>query len=202
MHRRDFVAGLMIASAMRPAVAQQSAKTKRIAVVSAATKVSDMRPDRNPFYRVFFEELNRVGYVEGQNLVVERYSAEGARERNAQRAREVVGTRPDVILLFTIAQALAFKAATTEIPIVVVTGDPVASGLVPSLAHPGGNITGVASNARYQQYEKWIELLKELVPKLSSIFFLASQSHWEGREIAGVAVRAGAKRAGVPQCPS
>lgn len=160
-----------------------------------------MRPDRNPFYRVFFEELNRVGYVEGQNLVVERYSAEGARERNAQLAREVVGTRPDVILLFTIAQALAFKAATTEIPIVIVTGDPVASGLVPSLPHPGGNITGVASDAGYQQYEKWIELLKELVPKLSSIFFLASQSHWEGREIAGVAVRAGAKLAGVSLMP-
>lgn len=129
MHRRDFVAGLMIASAMRPAVAQQPAKTKRIAVVSAATKVSDMRPDRNPFYRVFFEELNRVGYVEGQNLVVERYSAEGARERNAQLAREVVGTRPDVILLFGIAQALAFKAATTEIPIVVVTAIRSPTGL-------------------------------------------------------------------------
>lgn len=155
---------------MRPAVAQQAAKTKRIAMVASASKVSDMRPDKTWLYGVFFEELNRLGFIEGQNLVVERYSAEGRRERHVEMAREVVGTRPDVILLFGIAQALAFKAATTEIPIVVVTGDPVANGLVPSLAHPGGNITGVASDAGYQQYEKWIELLKELVPKLSSFF--------------------------------
>ena len=67
---------------------------------------------------------------------------------------------------------MAFKAATTVIPIVGQTSDPVALGLVPSLAHPGGNITGVASDAGWQLYEKWIELLKELVPKLSSVFSL------------------------------
>jgi hypothetical protein len=93
MRRRDFVAGLMIASAMRRAVAQQPAKTKRIAVVSPAMKVADMRADKNPIYRIFFDELNRLGYIEGQNLVIERYSAEGARERHAELAREVVGTR-------------------------------------------------------------------------------------------------------------
>jgi putative ABC transport system substrate-binding protein len=95
MKRRDFVAGLMIASAMQTAMAQQPAKMKRVAFVSPATKVADF--DKNPTYRIFFEDLNRIGYVEGQNLIVERYSAEGARGRYAQLTREVVGTRPDVI---------------------------------------------------------------------------------------------------------
>jgi putative ABC transport system substrate-binding protein len=190
----------MIASAMRHAVAQQPAKTKRIAYVASSTKVSDLTADTSWFYRVFFEELNRLGFIEGQNLVVERYSAEGRRERNVELAREVVGTHPDVIVVFTGAQALAFKAATTVIPIVAMTADPVAFGLVSSLAHPDGNITGVASDAGLQLYEKWIELLKELVPKLSSLFFLASQPHWEGRE-SSVAVRAGAKRADTSLIP-
>jgi putative ABC transport system substrate-binding protein len=199
MKRRDFVAGLMIASAMRHAVAQP-AKTKRIAVVSSATKVSDMRAGKNWYFPAFFEELNRLGYVEGQTLVVERYSAEGRREHHVELARDVVGTRPDVILALSGPLALVFKAATTEIPIVASTADPVALGLVPSLAHPGGNITGVSVDAGFQLYEKWIELLKELVPKLSSVFFLASQPHWERPE-SSVVVREGAKRAGTSLIP-
>jgi putative tryptophan/tyrosine transport system substrate-binding protein len=200
MKRRDFVAGLMIASAMRHAVAQQPEKTKRIALVASVTKVSNMRADKTWFYRAFFEELNRLGFIEGQNLVVERYSAEGRRERHVELAHEVVVAHPDVILVFSGPQALAFKAATTVIPIVALTADPVALGLVPSLAHPGGNVTGVASDAGFPLYEKWIELLKELVPKLSSIYFLASQPYWEGRE-SSVAVRAGAKRASTSLTP-
>src|SRR4051812_47795515 len=116
MKRRDFVAGLMIASAMRHAVAQQPTKTKRIAVVASGTKVSDMRAEKDRNYRALFEELNRLGFIEGQNLLVERYSAEGRRERHVDLAREVVGTHPDVILVFTNSLAWAFKAATTEIP--------------------------------------------------------------------------------------
>ena len=200
MKRRDFVAGLMIASAMRHAVAQQPTKTKRIAVVASSTKVSDMRADKNWLFRAFFEELNRLGFTEGQNLVVERYSAEGRRERHVELAREVVGTHPDVIAALSGALALAFKAATTEIPIVTNAADPVAQGLVQSLAHPGGNITGASPDAGLQLYEKWIELLKELVPKLSSIFFLGSQPYWE-RTAFSVSVRAGAKRAGTSLIP-
>src|SRR4029077_4794200 len=133
MKRRDFVAGLMIASAMPHAVAQQPAKTKRIALVASVTKVSNMRADKTWFYRAFFEELKRLGFIEGQNLVVERYSAEGRGERHVELAREVVGTRPDVIAALGGPLALAFKEATTEIPIVANGGDPVATGLVPSL---------------------------------------------------------------------
>jgi putative tryptophan/tyrosine transport system substrate-binding protein len=200
MHRRDFVAGLMIASAMPHALAQQPAKTKRIALVASVTKVSNMGADKTWFYRAFFEELKRLGFIEGQNLVVERYSAEGRGERHVELAREVVGTHPDVIAALSGALAFAFKAATTEIPIVTNAADPVAQGLVQSLAHPGGNITGASPDAGMQLYEKWVELLKELVPKLSSIVFLGSQAHWERFEFS-VAVRAGAKRAGSSLIP-
>jgi putative ABC transport system substrate-binding protein len=199
MKRRDFVAGLVIASAMRPAVAQQPAKTKRIAIVATATSVSDIRADKQRIYRAFFEELNRLGFIEGQNLEVERYSAKGRRERHVELARDVVGSHPDVIVTSGAPLTLAFKEATTVIPVVASTTDPVADGLVPSLAHPGGNITGVTTYAGLHFYEKWIELLKELLPKLSSIFFLASQSHWE--QPYGVEVRAGAKRAGTSLIP-
>jgi putative ABC transport system substrate-binding protein len=183
----------MISTAMRPAVAQQPTATKRVAIVATSFKVSDMRADKDRYYRAFFEELNRLGFIEGQNLVVERYSAEGRKERYVELAREVVGTHPDVILVFSGTLAFAFKAATTVIPIITSSGDPVAIGLIPSLARPGGNITGVAADAGNQLYEKWIELIRELVPKLSRLFFLASQPHWEGNETS-VAIRAGAKR--------
>jgi len=188
----------MMASAMRPVVAQE--KMKRIAMAVSVTKVSDMRADKISFYRAFFEELKRLGFIEGQNLVVERYSAEGRRERNVELAREVVGTHPDVIFVSGGALALAFKAATTEIPIVTAAADPVAIGLIQSLAHPGGNITGASSEAGSELYQKWVELLKELVPKLSSIFLLASQPNWESFEFSE-AVRAGAKRAGASVIP-
>jgi ABC-type uncharacterized transport system substrate-binding protein len=200
MKRREFVAGLMVASAMRHAVAQQPARAKRIAMIASSTRVSDMSADKNWLFRAFFEQLNRLGFIEGQNLVVERYSAEGRRERHVELAREVVDTRPDVIVALSGALAWAFKAATAEIPIVSNAADPVAEGLVSSLAHPGGNITGASPDAGMQLYEKWIELLRELVPKLSSVFILASQPYWEGSK-SDVAVRAGAQRAGVSLIP-
>src|SRR6267154_4886690 len=98
MRRREFIGLIGGAAAWPLAVrAQQSSKMKRIAIVSPATKISDMSVSGYRIYRVFFEELSRLGYVEGQNLVVERYSAEGRSERAADLARDVVSTHPDLI---------------------------------------------------------------------------------------------------------
>jgi putative ABC transport system substrate-binding protein len=91
---------------MRHAVAQQPVKAKRIAMVAVVTKVSDMRADKTSFYGAFFEELKRLGFIEGQNLVVKSYSAEGRRDRHVELAREVVGTHPDVIAALSGALAL------------------------------------------------------------------------------------------------
>ena len=99
MRRRDFITALGTAVTWPLAArAQQPAKMKRIAFVSPSRKVSEMSLSGPPQYRAFFEELSRLGYVEGQNLGVERYSGEGRPERYAELARDVVKTHPDLIL--------------------------------------------------------------------------------------------------------
>jgi putative tryptophan/tyrosine transport system substrate-binding protein len=181
MRRREFIGLIGGAAAWPLAVrAQQSSKMKRIAMVSAATKIGDMRASGYRIYRVFFEELSRLGYVEGQNLVVERYSAEGRSERYADLARDVVSAHPDLVVTTSIPIALNLKMPTTTIPIVAITADPVVAGLVPSLARPGGNITGVSTDAGLELYGKRLGLLAEAIPKMSNARYLASQSTWAG----------------------
>jgi hypothetical protein len=139
MQRREFITLLGGASAAWPLAvrAQQPARMKRIAIVSPATKVSEISVSGRPYYRAFFEELSRLGYVEGQNLGVERYSGEGRSERYAELVRDVVNTHPDLILTAANRLSLDFKMATTTIPIVTITADPVAIGLAASIARPG-----------------------------------------------------------------
>jgi putative ABC transport system substrate-binding protein len=195
MRRREFIAALMLASTMRVAVAQQPAKMKRIAMVHPSRKVDDLTIAGPPFYKAFFEELSRLGYVERQNLSVERYSGEGRTEHYADLARDVVSTHPDLILTMSGPLASSFKLATTTIPIVAITGDPIALGLVPSIAHPGGNITGVTTDGGVELYGKRLGLLVEAVPKASNVRYLASQPHWE--RPSGLAAREAARRAGI-----
>jgi len=168
---------------------------KRIAIVLPATKIGDMNVNASRLFRLFFEELSRLGYVEGQNLVVERYSGEGRTEHYADLAREVVNTRPDLIYSHATRLALNFKAATTTIPIVTTTADPIAGGLISSLARPGGNITGVSGDAGIEVYGKRLALLLEATSKLSNARFLVSQLNWEG--FVGAAVREASRRLGI-----
>jgi putative tryptophan/tyrosine transport system substrate-binding protein len=193
MRRRDFIAGLMAAPTIRAAIAQQPAKMKRIAIVHPSRKVGEMTINGPIFYKVFFEELSRHGYVEGQNLVVERYSGEGRPEHYAELARDVVGSHPDLILAISIA--LPLIAATATIPIVAMTSDPIALGLVPSVAHPGGNITGLTSDAGLELDGKRLGLLAEAIPKLSHAGYLGSRASWERPRAA--AAREAAKQAGI-----
>ena len=196
MKRREFVATLSGAVAWPLAArAQQSSGMKRIAVVSPATKIGDMGVNGSRFYRIFFEELRRLGHVEGQNLVVERYSGEGRIEHYADLARDVVTTHPDLIFSQTRPFASNFKAATTTIPIVTLTSDPIAGGLVSSLARPGGNITGVSVDAGTDVLGKRLALLLEATSRLSNARYLASQASWEGSS--GTAVREASRWAGI-----
>jgi putative ABC transport system substrate-binding protein len=168
---------------------------KRIAYVHSAGNVSRISVRGEPFYRAFFEELSRLGYVEGQNLGVERYSGEGRTERYAELARDVVNTHPDLILAVGGRLSLDFKMATTTIPIVTVMFDPIASGLVASIARPGGNITGVTIAGGLELTGKRMGLLGEAMPKLSTVGFLASRPYWEDPR--GAAAREAAKQAGI-----
>ena len=140
MKRRELLI-ILVLSAMTPcAHAQQPGKLYRIAIVSPSAPVAEMTDTGIPTFSALFKELRRLGYVEGQNIVVERYSGAGRTEHYSELANEVVHHKPDLILTITSRMVQNFKAATTVIPIVGLMADPVAFGIVESLAHPGGNI--------------------------------------------------------------
>jgi putative ABC transport system substrate-binding protein len=200
MRRRDFITALGTAATWPLAArAQQPAKMKRIAYVNSAGNVSRISVSGRPQSRAFFEELSRLGYVEGQNLGVERYSGEGRTERYAELARDVVNTHPDLILAVGGRLSLDFKMATTTIPIVTIIIDPIAMGLVASIARPGGNITGVTISGGLEIIGKRMGLLVEAMPKLSTVGYLASRPFWEDPR--GAAVREAAKQAGISLSP-
>jgi putative tryptophan/tyrosine transport system substrate-binding protein len=191
MRRREFTAGLATALLPVGTLAQRSAAKNRIAVIGIG-KVSELRIGGDPNATVFFEELKRLGYIEGENLVVDRY--EMRPESFADIAREVVGTRPDLIVCYTTAAAARLKASTSTIPIVAITGDPISFGLVSSLSHPGGNVTGVSVDAGVEIWGKRLELLAQAVPKLVNVLFVSTQGGWDAA--GGRAVRQAAQTLG------
>ena len=164
-------------------------------MVQPASKVGDMSLNGSRVYRSLFQELGRLGYVEGQNLIVERYSGEGRTEHYADLVRDIVRTHPDLIFSVSTRLALNLKTATTSIPVVAITADPIAGGIVSSLSRPGGNITGVSVDAGMEIYGKRLGLLLEAAPKLSNARFLTSEILWDGA--VGSAVREAAERAGI-----
>jgi putative ABC transport system substrate-binding protein len=197
MRRREFITLIGRAAVAWPtaALAQKPVKQQRVAVVHATAPITDMSESGGPIYRPFFQELRRLGYVEGQNLVVERYSGEGRTAHYAELAAEIVRAKPDLIFT-TGPMMLTFKVATDTIPIVGAIGDPVAYGLVESLARPGGNVTGVSVDAGLEVWGKRLQILKEIIPGLSRVAFLApTQEHWESPN--GPAVREASERLGI-----
>ena len=130
--------------------------------------------------RAFFDELRRLGYIEGENLIIERYSAEGHHERYADIAREIVTRRPDVIVTGTNPVVNAFKAATSTIPVVAFMLDPLKAGLVTSLSRPGGNLTGITLDAGIEIWGKRLQMLKEAIPSTAKAAFLGMRGGWEG----------------------
>jgi putative tryptophan/tyrosine transport system substrate-binding protein len=195
MHRRDFITLLGGAAIAWPAfaTAQQSAAKKRMAGVTTTTKLENMRSDPN--FGTFFDELKRLGYVEGENLIVDLYSAEGKAERYEALAREVVSTNPDLIYTTGTPLTLRFKAATSTIPVVTITGDPIRFGIVTNLARPGGNITGVSADAGIEVWGKRLALLAQAVTDLKRVAFVSTQGGWNGP--GGRAVRDAAPALGI-----
>jgi len=181
MRRREFLAGLVLAAATRPAWAQPRATPPRIAIFHPAIPVTLLtETGGGSAWRAFFAELRRLGYVEGQNLIIERYSAEGHHERYADLAREIVTRNPDLIVTGTNPVVIAFRAATSAIPVVAFMVDPLKAGLVASLARPGGNLTGITLDAGVEIWAKRLELLKEAVPSTTKATFLAMREGWDG----------------------
>ena len=197
MKRRDVLAGLALAAAaIGGARAQQPGKVYRIAIVNASEPVADLtETGGSPRYGAFFEELRRLGNVEGQNLVVERYSGEGRTEHYAELIGEVIRQKPDLIFANVSLLVRQFKEATATIPIVGGTADPVAYGIVTSLARPGGNVTGVSVDAGIEIWGKRLEVLREAVPRASRVGFLTYRTSWEGAQ--GQVLRDATRAAGI-----
>jgi putative tryptophan/tyrosine transport system substrate-binding protein len=148
--------------------AQPPTHVHRIGTLSALGTT----PGRNPFVEAFLEGMRALGYVEGQNFVLEYRGAEGQFEGFPDLAAELVRLKADVIVAQGTPAALAAKHATTMIPVVMVgVGDPVGSGLVASLARPGGNITGL-SNLSPDLVGKQLEFLKDVRPTVSRVAVL------------------------------
>ena len=183
MRRRDFTVGMALTATVGAARAQQPAKPHRIAIVNPAGPVAvisetSSEPLNRRLWQPFFEELRRLGDVEGQNLTVERYSGEGRPERFPDLARAVAGRNPDVIIAISGPVVRAAHAASGTIPIVYIGVDPLAEGIVTSLSHPGADITGV-SLFDYETYAKRLQILKDAVPSASKVAYLTPRRAWE-----------------------
>src|SRR5260221_4852213 len=181
MQRRAFIT-LIGAAAAWPlgARAQQSATKQRIAIFHPAIPVALLtETGGGSAWRAFFGELRRLGYVEEENLIIERYSAEGHHERYADLARQIVTRNPDVIVTGTNPVVTAFMAATSTIPIVAFMLDPLKAGLVTSLARPGGNLTGITLDAGIEIWGKRLEMLKEAIPSTATAAFLGMRDSWD-----------------------
>jgi putative tryptophan/tyrosine transport system substrate-binding protein len=186
--RRDFVvllggAGIGWAHAAR---AQHAARTWRIGFITHAAN--------DAIFASLFVRLRELGYVEGQNIIVERRYAEGKAERFPEFAAEMVRLKADMVITSTTPAAFAVRNVSTTIPIVIPTAiDPVGTGLIASLAHPGGNITGGAILSA-EMGAKRLELLKEVIPGLSRAAVLwnganpANALAWSETEGAGRAL--------------
>jgi putative ABC transport system substrate-binding protein len=174
MRRREFIAALGSAAAW-PVVARGQQKQHRIAFVHSGIPAGELTEATGPFWvRRFYEVLRGLGEVEGLNLVVDRFSAEGRSDRFAAIAATVVAQAPDVIVVNLNDLVRVFMEATATVPIVAIVGDPVASGLVTNLSHPGKNLTGVSINAGYEIEGKRLQILKETAPHAAKVAFLLS----------------------------
>ena len=137
---------------------------------------------------VFRQELSKLGWLEGKSITVDYRFAEGKLERLPALAADLARLNVDLIVVSETTPALAAKRATTTIPIVMTNvGDPVAAGLVASLARPGGNVTGLSSLS-FQLNTKRLEILKDAVPKLARVGLLHSPATLQVKEVRSAAL--------------
>jgi putative tryptophan/tyrosine transport system substrate-binding protein len=155
-----------------PAEAQQAKSVPKIGYLSRDLHPSDSRAPAPRNLEAFRQGLRELGYVEGKNIIVEYRYAEGRFERLPALAEELVRLKVEIIVAEVFTTVRAVRKVSTTIPIVVTGGiDPVESGFVASLARPGGNVTGLTTLSR-ELVGKRLELLKEVVPKVSRFAFL------------------------------
>ncbi len=168
MRRREFITLLGGAAAAWPVALRAQAKIPRIGFMGNSTAALEANVVGS-----FCDGLRELGYQEGRNIVIEYRWADGNYARFPALVAELIAAKVDVIVTAGTPAVLAVKKATTTVPVVMVAvGDPVGTGLVPSLARPGGNLTGLSSIAPDLEGKR-LDLLREIVPTLSrvAVFF-------------------------------
>jgi putative ABC transport system substrate-binding protein len=176
MDRRGFLrnlsAGLLLAAPCAGEAQEATKKVARIGRLSPLSSASDA-----PFLDAFRQGMRDLGWVEGQNFLIDSRHAAGQTERLAELASELVRLKVDVIVTGSTTGGIAAHKVTATIPIVMVTtGDPLASGLIQSLARPGGNVTGVTALGQ-QLGAKSLELLGQAIPGLVRVAVLFNRAY-------------------------
>ena len=184
MNRRGAaLAMLALAAAPRIAGAQQARKTYRVGFVLSASAVATMAGANplHPLARAFIHEMRDRGYLEGQNLDLQRRSLEGKVELGPEIMAELVRRKVDVIVASSNPAIAAAKRATASIPIVMInTVDPVEATFIASLTRPGGNVTGLTSDTGPEFVGKQLQLLKEALPHVRRIAYVGTKADWAG----------------------
>ena len=133
----------------------------------------------------FWKRLRELGWIEGDNLITEKRSAQGRLEQLSSLMAEVLDRKVDVLVTYGVPGGIAARKATKTVPIVdAIMNDPVREGLAASLAQPGGNLTGLATAWAEGYSGKWLELLQEVVPRLSSVAVLMNPNNPYNRGLA------------------
>jgi putative ABC transport system substrate-binding protein len=183
------VTGVLLA-APQLASAQPAQKPHRVAIVLAISPVAEMAGSNpvHPITRAIVHELRALGYVEGRNLILERRSAQGKPDRYSSIIAELLASPLDALVLAGERSLIqAAKAATAGVPIVLINyPTPVEHGFAASLARPGGNITGTTGGTGWENDAKRLALLKEALPAISRVAYLAPKQFWEGPAAAPV----------------
>jgi putative tryptophan/tyrosine transport system substrate-binding protein len=156
--RRSVLAGVArtvtLLALLNAAKGKGAQKTKRLAMVRQTEMAANLTRTAAPRFRAFFDELTRLGHVEDQNLVVLRFAGDEGSGKYPTLAQELVKAAPDVIFIAGGDMVQALKPLVSAIPIVAISNDPIARGLVTNLARPDGNITGVSVDAGLEIWGK------------------------------------------------
>jgi putative tryptophan/tyrosine transport system substrate-binding protein len=182
VNRRAFISALVSAACSRSGYAQQHREADRVRRIGVLVAPAENDPEIQRRLTVFARKLQDLGWAEGRNVQIERRFAAGDANRMQQHATELVAMHPDVIVAATSRPATLLRLGTSTIPILFVfVSDPIGSGLVGSMARPGGNITGF-TDIEDSLSGKWLELLKEIAPDVARVAFLFNPDTMSGAE--------------------
>jgi len=171
MNRRAFL-GTVVGSLLAAPLAAEAQRADRLRQIAVLMSYGDTDSEAQKWVAAFRSALRQLGWTEGRNIGIEIRWATGDRERIGHLAKELVDSRPDLILASTTPATTALLQQTRTIPIVfALVSDPVGSGFVASFPRPGANVTGFTT-MEPTMAEKWLELLKEAVPHIARIAFL------------------------------